>query len=328
MRGIPIRWRLAAGFSAAMAVVLLALGIFVYARVNDALRRSVDQALRSQSVESSQHVTEGNLLDNDARASGTVVELLDAQGRVARSTPAGLAPFLEGAAFARARSSARSFARFGAGRESTTAGGCSASRHAAGVLVVARPLRATEETLHHLLRGLILAGPVGLALATLGGYLLAAAALRPVEAMRKRATAISAETPGARLPVPRSRDEIQQLAMTLNEMLGRLEAAFAHERRFVADASHELRTPLALLKAELDLALRRPANARRAAGGRHVRRGGDRPPGAARRGSAPDRPVGAEGAAAPTRAPRSGRRHGGEHRAVRRPRARLQDDSW
>ena len=49
--------------------------------------------------------------------------------------------------------------------------------------------------------------------------------------------------------------------MTLNEMLARLEAALEHERRFVADASHELRTPLALLKTELELALRRPRTA-------------------------------------------------------------------
>ena len=127
--------------------------------------------------------------------------------------------------------------------------------------MVARPLRQTEETLSHVFRGLIVAGPVGLLLATLGGYLLAAAALRPVESMRRRASAISATTPGARLPVPPSRDEVRDLAMTLNEMLARLEAALEHERRFVADASHELRTPLALLKTELELALRRPRTA-------------------------------------------------------------------
>jgi signal transduction histidine kinase len=129
------------------------------------------------------------------------------------------------------------------------------------VLVLARPLRQTEETLHRLFGGLLVAGPIGLLLATLGGYLLAAAALRPVESMRRRASAISATTPGARLPVPPSRDEIRDLAETLNEMLARLEAALEHERRFVADASHELRTPLALLKAELELALRRPRTA-------------------------------------------------------------------
>src|SRR5581483_6779165 len=51
---------------------------------------------------------------------------------------------------------------------------------------------------------------------------------------------------------------LSSLAVTLNEMLARLEAAFEHERRFVADASHELRTPLALLRTELEVALRRP----------------------------------------------------------------------
>jgi len=76
--------------------------------------------------------------------------------------------------------------------------------------------------------------------------------------MRRKAASISAATPGSRLPVPVARDEVQRLAETLNDMLARLETAFAHERRFVADASHELRTPLALLKTELELALRHP----------------------------------------------------------------------
>jgi signal transduction histidine kinase len=58
--------------------------------------------------------------------------------------------------------------------------------------------------------------------------------------------------------VPRADDEISRLALTLNDMLARLRASFEHERRFVAHASHELRTPLALLRTELELALRRP----------------------------------------------------------------------
>jgi len=124
-------------------------------------------------------------------------------------------------------------------------------------VIVARSLEPREESLHRLFRELLFASPLALLLAALGGYGLAAAALRPVEAMRRRAAAVSATAPG-RLPVPSSRDEISRLATTLNEMLARLEAAFEHERQFVANASHELRTPLAMLRTELELALRRP----------------------------------------------------------------------
>jgi signal transduction histidine kinase len=76
--------------------------------------------------------------------------------------------------------------------------------------------------------------------------------------MRGEAAAISGSEPGRRLPLPHSRDEIRRLGETLNRMLERLETALERERSFVADASHELRTPLALLKTELELALRRP----------------------------------------------------------------------
>ena len=88
------------------------------------------------------------------------------------------------------------------------------------------------------------------------GYVLAAAALRPVERMRRHAAAVTAAGTSERLPVPPGNDEIGRLGRTLNEMLARLEVAFKRERAFVSDASHELRTPLAILRTELELALR------------------------------------------------------------------------
>jgi signal transduction histidine kinase len=123
------------------------------------------------------------------------------------------------------------------------------------VLVVGATRENRAEALRSLRTELLIAGPVALVLAVGLGYLLAGTGLRAVEAMRRRAAEISAETPGERLPVPPTGDELQQLAETLNAMLGRLERALEREREFVAEAGHELRTPLALLRAELDYAL-------------------------------------------------------------------------
>jgi signal transduction histidine kinase len=126
------------------------------------------------------------------------------------------------------------------------------------VVVAGASLEDRDEALGLLRNQLLLGGPLALGLASLAAYLLAGAALRPVEAMRTRAAEISARAPGLRLPQPGGDDEVARLARTLNEMLGRLEESLTRQRRFVAEASHELRTPLASLKAELELALRRP----------------------------------------------------------------------
>jgi signal transduction histidine kinase len=79
--------------------------------------------------------------------------------------------------------------------------------------------------------------------------------------MGERAATISAASPGRRLPVPETDDEIARLGNRLNEMLVRLESALERERTLVANASHELRTPLALMKTEIELALAEPASA-------------------------------------------------------------------
>ncbi len=258
MSAIPIRLRLTLAFTLVMAVVLAGMSFFVYVRVGSALLGSMDQSLRSQTVDVS-HLDRGRL-DLDAAVGGGVAQVIGGGGRVVRSDPPGLPRLLNAEDVRRVAGGERILRsgglpglrdRWRVLAEPTTVKG----RRAA--LVVAKSFEARNETLDHLLEELVLAGPLALVLAALAGYGLAAAALRPVEAMRVRAEAISASTPGARLPEPTARDEISRLAETLNEMLARLEAAFAHERRFVADASHELRTPLALLKTELELALRR-----------------------------------------------------------------------
>ena len=125
-----------------------------------------------------------------------------------------------------------------------------------GVIVVGATREDREEALSSLGTVLLTGGPIALLLAALAGYGLATAALRPVGAMRGEAAEISRLGSGRRLTVPPAGDELSRLGGTLNEMLERLESSAERERGFVASASHELRTPLALLKAELELALR------------------------------------------------------------------------
>ena len=260
MSRIPIRLRLTLAFTLVMAVVLAGMSFFVYARVGSALLSSMDQSLRSQVVDVSR-LDRGRSLDLDSAAGGGVAQVIRSDGHVMTSDPPGL-PVLLGVAelrrVVRGERILRSGPLPGLRERWRVLELPTTVRNAPGALVVAKSFESRNETLDHLLGELLLAGPLALVLAALAGYGLAAAALRPVERMRVRAEAISASTPGRRLPEHDSRDEISRLAETLNEMLSRLEAAFAHERRFVADASHELRTPLALLKAELEVALRRP----------------------------------------------------------------------
>jgi heavy metal sensor kinase len=261
MNRLPIRVRLTLPFALAMALVLAAMGFFIYARVGGELLNSVDQNLSVQLTEATRHAREGErLLDQDVNEGPTIAQVELADGTAVDATPSSLPPLLDRETLAAALTSPIHHTEEVSGLRGhwrLVAVPVSVQGRPAA-LVIGRSLAAREETLRRLGREFLFAAPAVLLLAILAGYGLAAGALRPVEAMRRRAAAISAATPGRRLPVPPANDEISALAVTLNDMLARLEAAFEHERRFVADASHELRTPLALLRTELEVALRRP----------------------------------------------------------------------
>jgi two-component system OmpR family sensor kinase len=102
---------------------------------------------------------------------------------------------------------------------------------------------------------MLLTGPLALLAAGIGGWLLARRALRPVARMTSTAAGIRIDALEERVPVPPGGDELAALAVTLNNMLSRLEAGVRDKRRLIADASHELQTPLAVIRTELDVSL-------------------------------------------------------------------------
>jgi heavy metal sensor kinase len=100
--------------------------------------------------------------------------------------------------------------------------------------------------------------PLAVLVAALSGYVISGRALSPLTRMAERARTISADRLSERLPVENPDDELGQLSTVFNETFARLEASFAHLKRFSADASHELRTPLTALRSVGEVGLREP----------------------------------------------------------------------
>jgi signal transduction histidine kinase len=265
MKRLPIRARLTIVFAIATTVVLALTGAFVYLRVQADLNSSLNETLRTRADDLTRSIgssAPGRITLGGAQAEGnedTLTQILGADGAVIDSSEAaGTAPALdvsqldaiekptfldseevdgiEGQARVLAQPVERDGERL--------------------VVVVGASTSDRVETLSGLVKTFAIAAPLALLLASGLGYGLATLAMRPVEAMRRRATRITLDHSGERLPLPESSDEINRLGRTLNEMLERIEGSLERERGFVADASHELRTPLAILRSELELGMR------------------------------------------------------------------------
>jgi two-component system OmpR family sensor kinase len=243
-----------------MALVLVAVGLFVYNRVGSDLDHALNQSLRTRADDIAA-VADRSFLgsadrDRLVESDESLAQVIALDGNVDYASPgAGREPLLDAEERARARRSPIFI-----DRESVSGFDERVrlfARSAGNILIVVGATREDrDEALASLADVLWVGGPIALLLAALAAYGVATAALRPVNAMRGEAAEISRLGSGRRLPVPPGGDELAQLGGTLNEMLERLERSAARERGFVSSASHELRTPLALLRAELELALR------------------------------------------------------------------------
>jgi signal transduction histidine kinase len=127
------------------------------------------------------------------------------------------------------------------------------AKHPQYLLQIAVPLSLFEQQHENLRFFFFVSIPIALLFAAIGGFFLSGRALRPVDEMTQTANAIGIEALGKRLPVPEAQDELQRLALTMNQLLDRVEKALSSQERFVADASHQLLSPLAILRGELDV---------------------------------------------------------------------------
>lgn len=266
---IPLKLRLTLVFGAIMTVVLVGLGTFGYRRVEADLLASVDAGLRSRAqvlakTDPHEVLAEGKLIDPDE----AFAQILDASGGIVEASSAvSTAPLLTAD---EVRSVSRPFLvtrgvddahQYESLDDSFRLLAVSIEGVPRRIVVVGATLSDVNEALQRLFEAMAAIGPLAILLTAGAGWVLAGAALRPVEQMRKEAAAVSASEPARRLPVPATGDELARLATTLNAMLDRLQAAMERERRFVDSASHELRTPIATLRAEIELALARKREA-------------------------------------------------------------------
>jgi signal transduction histidine kinase len=268
MRRISLRLRLTLGFAVGMTAVLLALGLVLHARFEADLTRGIDLALRARAQvilaaidrqDPSVIRAGGNLIDPDE----AFAQVLAGSGRIVDTSQAVAgAPMISTAELRTATGGPSSLTTRVSGVDDPVRL-LVVPTHAAGeslFVVVGSTLGDRNEALARLSLLMAIFGPAALFVVSIGGWLLAGAALRPVERMRREASAISESELDRRLQVPGADDELGRLGSTLNDLLGRLEEAFQRESRFLDQASHELRTPLAVLKMELDLAAAQAAS--------------------------------------------------------------------
>ena len=231
MRRVPIRLRLALAFALAMAAVLVGTGLLLHTRLGSSLDEAINSGLEARlAAVAAVASTRQPELGQGADPEESFAQVLDANGSVIGTTArAGDSPVLSAVMLAdlspgTTRRLERDVAPGIEGRARLLALAVE-TPYGRRAVTVGASLHDRDEALRGLRTQLYLVGPLAFVLASLLGYGIATAALRPVDAMRAEAAGISAAEPGRRLPVPPARDEISRLAETLNAMLDRLEAA-------------------------------------------------------------------------------------------------------
>jgi heavy metal sensor kinase len=254
---LPIRTRLTAVFAGLTLAVVVLSGIALILRFRHELLLTIDEGLLDRAGVITAAEEPRYAVRAVGRADETFAQLLDERGKqvLVASHDMGVRPLPLPAAI-RTRETGFLDAVVATAEEPVHARLYARRLHDGSILVIGQDTEDQREAVARLGVLVAIGAPVLLVALTLLGWILAGAALRPVERLRAEAAAISTIEPSRRLPVPRTGDELQRLAETLNDMLDRLNEALDRERRFIDEASHELRTPLGVLRAEVELALK------------------------------------------------------------------------
>jgi len=260
-----VRIRLTLWYAGVLALSLIAFALVIYYAAGNIFHERQDESLRStaQTVasayleelgETHSQSTAGKVVLAEITFPNRYVQLTDSAGNpiAASANLAGSTIAIPAQVLAEGR--ARGFSHASVNGVRVTVVPLS-SDQTLGYAAVAEPLSVLEDGLSELRRDLFAGVLLVLLLASAGGYFLARKSLAPVASMNSQTQRISAENLSARLDVTNPRDELGQLATTINDLLTRLENAFKEQQRFIADASHELRTPLAVLRGETEVAL-------------------------------------------------------------------------
>ena len=263
LRRLSLRARLSLVSVAAVALGLLAGGVLLVGVRNFALLRAVNAEARDAAVAVANLVDQDSLSDPIPASPGMQVQVVDEQGRVraVSGTADRLVPILYPDEL---RETADGAGRVIPGDRIGLTGEVRVVVEDAGRpgdpvrVLVARSTNDVEQGVHILRITLLIAFPLLVLLLGAVAWRVMGAALRPVEALRSGAEEITGGARPGRLPLPASQDEIHRLAVTLNDMLHRLDSARARQRAFVADAAHELRSPLTNMRTELEVAQRLP----------------------------------------------------------------------
>ena len=243
-----------------LAVALAAAALLLRGAVQGSLTREVDGTAR-QGARQVAALADTNQLPRTVLAGTLTVQVLRPDGQIVAASPTvdRLVPLLSPARAAAAARSGSAVLLDGRPFGIPYLMRVVAVPASGGEIVLSGAAYTQVRDSMRTLTGALLVGTPLLLLLLAGvTWLVVGSTLRPISALRRGAQVITATGVTRELPVPEARDEVRVLAVTLNDMLTRLDAAQQRQRRLVSDTAHELRSPIASIRAQLEVALDHP----------------------------------------------------------------------